>query len=153
MEPTEYSILDGTTTPNNCETEPVHVPGCVLPHGVLLVLDLESHKPLQVSENCVSLGFPDHEKVLSSTLEQLFESLEGRTLSEALRGERLTTSTDWLGTVRVRESGVELDLIAHINEALLYLELEPVLPSVRRLESRLRHLLTDLEILDDCGEF
>ena len=153
MEPTEYSILDGTTTPNNCETEPVHVPGCVLPHGVLLVLDPESHQPLQVSENCVSLGLPEHGEVLNSTLDQLFEGLDGRTLSEALKSERLTTSTDWLGSVRLRETEAELDLIAHINEGLLYLELEPIVPPVRRLESRLRHLLTDLEVLDDCGEF
>ena len=104
MEPTEYSILDGTTTPNNCETEPVHIPGCVLPHGVLLVLDRESFTPLQVSENCVSLGFPDHSAVLDSQLDELFEDLEGLALSEVLRKERLSTSTDWLGAVRVRGS-------------------------------------------------
>ena len=153
MEPTEYSILDGTTTPNNCETEPVHIPGCVLPHGVLLVLDRESFAPLQVSENCVSLGFPEHSAVLDSQLDQLFEELEGQTLSEVLKKERLSTSTDWLGTVRARGSSIDLDLIAHINERLLYLELEPMVPPVRRLESRLRHLLTDLEVLDDCTDF
>lgn len=153
MEPTEYSILDGTTTPNNCETEPVHIPGCVLPHGVLLVLDRESFTPLQVSENCVSLGFPDHSAVLDSQLDELFEDLEGLALSEVLRKERLSTSTDWLGAVRVRGSNTDLDLIAHINEGLLYLELEPTVPPVRRLESRLRHLLTDLEVLDDCTDF
>lgn len=153
MEPTEYSITDGTTTPDNCETEPVHVPGCVLPHGVLLVLDPETLQPLQVSENCVQFGFPEPNQLLASKLDDLFREFEGDTLGQALKKESFTTSTDWLGTVRPADGSQELDLVVHLNKGLLFLELTPVASTVRRLEFKLRQLLGELEITESVDEF
>ena len=38
-------------TTENCEREPIHIPGSVQPHGALLVVNAEGGQVLQVSEN------------------------------------------------------------------------------------------------------
>ncbi|QWT18421.1 GAF domain-containing protein [Bacillus sp. NP157] len=38
-----------------CDREPIHIPGSVQPHGVLLVVDAATKKVLQVSENATDL--------------------------------------------------------------------------------------------------
>ncbi|MBB3225479.1 PAS domain S-box-containing protein [Luteibacter sp. Sphag1AF] len=49
-----------------CDREPIHIPGSIQPHGVLLVVDATSHAILQASENA-----PD---ILGLPLEQLLEA-------------------------------------------------------------------------------
>lgn len=146
-----YSILDGTTNPDNCETEPVHVPGCVLPHGVLLVVEEKTLRPLQVSDNCAELGFPEPESVLSSELDALF-CPDGPSIAASLRQEALGTSSLWLGTVRTA-SQQELELVVHAVAGLVYLEFEPTVPPIGRLEQRLRLLMNELDLVDDSIEF
>ena len=34
---------------NNCDREPIHIPGAILPHGVLLVLDSDTLEVLQAA--------------------------------------------------------------------------------------------------------
>ena len=46
-----YSIKRFGVTITNCDSEPVHTPGCIEGHGVLLVLDPADLTMLQVSEN------------------------------------------------------------------------------------------------------
>jgi light-regulated signal transduction histidine kinase (bacteriophytochrome) len=42
-----------------CDREPIHIPGSVQPHGVLIVVDAMNERVLQVSENAVDLlGVP-----------------------------------------------------------------------------------------------
>ena len=42
----------------NCEREPIHIPGAIQPHGVLLVIDPVSEKILQVAGDTDSLLGP-----------------------------------------------------------------------------------------------
>ena len=42
----------GELTPDNCDREPVHLPGWIQPHGVLLVLRATDLVIVQISANC-----------------------------------------------------------------------------------------------------
>jgi two-component system, chemotaxis family, sensor kinase Cph1 len=42
-------------TADNCDQEPIHIPGAVQPHGALLALDRSDHRVRQASENVAQL--------------------------------------------------------------------------------------------------
>lgn len=47
----------------NCDREPIHIPGAILPHGAMLVLDAETFEILQLAGDVVGL--------LGASLEEL----------------------------------------------------------------------------------
>ena len=44
-------LSDTTLTVENCADEPIHIPGAIQPHGLLLVLEEDSFRVTQVSDN------------------------------------------------------------------------------------------------------
>ncbi|WP_044251764.1 ATP-binding protein [Chondromyces apiculatus] len=76
--PEPYSIKRGTISLMSCDAEPVHTPGCIQSHGVLLVLRRGDLTILQVSENSA-----DH-------LGKAPDALLGRSIAEVLGGEHDT---------------------------------------------------------------
>jgi light-regulated signal transduction histidine kinase (bacteriophytochrome) len=51
-----------------CDREPIHIPGSVQPHGVLIVTDAATQRVLQVSENAVDLLGVELEALLDAPL-------------------------------------------------------------------------------------
>ena len=46
----------------NCDQEPIHIPGAILPHGAMLVLEAETLEVLQAAGNTLALlGLPIQE--------------------------------------------------------------------------------------------
>jgi len=39
----------------NCDREPIHIPGAILPHGAMLVLELDTLRVLQAAGNTAGL--------------------------------------------------------------------------------------------------
>jgi light-regulated signal transduction histidine kinase (bacteriophytochrome) len=54
-----------------CDREPIHIPGSVQPHGVLIVADAATMQVLQVSENAVDLLGVDLDMLLGAPLQQV----------------------------------------------------------------------------------
>ncbi|WP_052697971.1 GAF domain-containing protein [Luteibacter yeojuensis] len=54
-----------------CDREPIHIPGSVQPHGVLIVADAATKQVLQVSENAVDLLGLDLDTLLGAPLNQV----------------------------------------------------------------------------------
>jgi len=54
-----------------CDREPIHIPGSVQPHGVLLVADAATMRVLQASENAVDLLGLDLDALLGRTLHEV----------------------------------------------------------------------------------
>ena len=50
--PVPYSIKRHGISLSNCDDEPVHTPGCIQAHGLLLALRPNDLSVMQVSENC-----------------------------------------------------------------------------------------------------
>src|SRR3954451_12458306 len=62
--PIHFGEADLTT----CDREPIHIPGAIQPHGVLLALD-DAHTVVTVSRNCQELLGPSVEETLGTPLD------------------------------------------------------------------------------------
>jgi chemotaxis family two-component system sensor kinase Cph1 len=105
--------------PPTCETEPIHIPGAIQPHGVLVAVDPASLSIVQISANCA-----DHCGVVP-------EAMLGRPLSDlvgaaapALSASANVASTEAVEPIVIEVDGRELDVLAHRHQGLLIVELE-----------------------------
>ncbi|SEQ42920.1 Bacteriophytochrome (light-regulated signal transduction histidine kinase) [Faunimonas pinastri] len=100
-----------------CDREPIHIPGSIQPHGIMLVFDPET-LGLRQAAGMRGLGFPPASRVGDRAADILDEPLV-RSISEALQWQsRLVTR--WLNA-----SGAAFDVSAHRSGDSLIVELEP----------------------------
>lgn len=104
----------------DCAREPVHVPGAIQPHGVLLALEVDSLRVLQVSANTLELLGIEPSALLGRALGEL---IDGSTLE--LPDAPTNAALETRNPVRVRVAGRELDAILHRSATRLLVELEP----------------------------
>lgn len=111
----------------NCDREPIHIPGSIQPHGVLLVADARYFKICQVAGDTV--GFLG--RSVADCLDRTIADILGSQSDHVIRAFTGTTSTrNYLGAIQAR-NGRALDLVAHRQGGILILELEPVPPARR----------------------
>jgi light-regulated signal transduction histidine kinase (bacteriophytochrome)/CheY-like chemotaxis protein/HPt (histidine-containing phosphotransfer) domain-containing protein len=110
----------------NCDREPIHIPGAIQPHGVLLVLDVASFTIVQVSKNTAALLGIHPENLLNQHLERLLEPALIDYLFLIVQSQSLETHPLYMFPVRVQQQNTVhlFDGIAHVRENLLMLELE-----------------------------
>jgi two-component system, chemotaxis family, sensor kinase Cph1 len=109
----------------NCEREPIHIPGRIQPHGVLLVLQEPEYTRLQVSANTdVLLGIPA-EDLLGRNLNVLLAPQQIEQLRAACSGERLDANALYLLTLQINDRPERFDTTLHRIQGVLVLELEP----------------------------
>jgi chemotaxis family two-component system sensor kinase Cph1 len=110
----------------NCEDEPIHVPGAIQPHGVLLAMDAESLVVVVASGNCLELlGIPE-DRVRGAHLgDVLGPDLATQVRRRAVEGAfheplimHLPESLDG------RLGGVEVDVSLHRSGTRLVVEVE-----------------------------
>ncbi len=104
----------------NCDREPIHIPGRVQGHGVLLALSEPDLKVVQLSENLTSLTGLAAEKVLGSPIDHLV----GREDIDRCRGWLLSPEVREASPIRLTVRGVVFDATAHRHNGVLILELE-----------------------------
>lgn len=121
-----FGTLDLTT----CDREPIHIPGSIQPHGVLLSLDPERFTILQRAG--------DVECVLGTTKDPLGQPLEAifgeAEVSAAIRGllaDPVPATRPMFAFETVLRHNTEvLDAIAHVSDDVVVLELEPRIDDV-----------------------
>lgn len=118
-------VVDTTS----CDREPIHIPGSIQPHGILVVLADPDRSVLQVSENTADLLGPSPAEVLGKPLERLLGAEPARQIEASLARVRVQDTTArpvLLGTIRVAAAGVEraFDALVHQTDGGLVLELE-----------------------------
>ncbi|WP_204102342.1 MULTISPECIES: ATP-binding protein [Spirulina sp. CCY15215] len=105
--------------------EPIHLPGFIQPHGVLLVLEEPRLKIVQVSNNTESfLGIPP-EKLLNYSLSKFFPRTQIRNLKKII--DRNEFETVNLVKLKIKKDGEYLfiDGVLHRNnDGVLIIELE-----------------------------
>ncbi|SEM73132.1 Bacteriophytochrome (light-regulated signal transduction histidine kinase) [Stigmatella aurantiaca] len=110
---------------SNCDREPIHIPGAIQPHGVLLVLSEPELRLTHVSENAPSvLGTPAGQ-LLGAELGRFIEPSVREPLEAGLRSERLKQLNPLKVVWRVGSVDRFFDGIAHRHQGKLILELEP----------------------------
>ena len=157
---TDETLLGQPITTNNCDREPIHIPGLIQPYGFLLCLNEHSHLIVQASANTKALLNQTPEQLIGGGLGQLMEP------EELLEVERLWPSvTEQARLVGVRLSRVlnrpHYKLILHRYDGLLWVEGEPVanatvsafdLPSLNLSLGRLLSANTTLEMCQAAVE-
>jgi chemotaxis family two-component system sensor kinase Cph1 len=120
-----YSIKSGEVTLTNCDREPIHIPGCVLPHGVLMVLNRSDLSVVQVSVNSEKLFRHAPDRLMERGLSLLLDSQQLGFLDHFLQTERLDQGPLYVLTARPPGINQAFDITAHTQGPLAILEWEP----------------------------
>jgi chemotaxis family two-component system sensor kinase Cph1 len=111
---------------SNCEREPIHIPGSIQPHGVLLVLDEGDLTVLQASENLAALLGTPAAAALGRPLGGLLAERAAE-LADALKLAPVRGRPALLRTLEIRGSdgrARSFHALAHRAEGGIVLELE-----------------------------
>lgn len=119
------AIRFGEVDLTTCDREPIHIPGSIQPHGVLLVLDRQLLVIEQVAGDTRLLLGIDPPRVPQQPLAALLDAA-----SVAFVGARLQVDAAFVAPitrlgVRSRRGALPLDLTLHALERTALLELEP----------------------------
>lgn len=104
-----------------CDTEPIHVPGAIQPHGVLLAVSEPDLVVRVCSRNTASTLAVDSRDVLGGSLSAVLGTDSATRVADSAKSERLASRS----LVPVSVDGVEWDATMFRSERLLVLELEP----------------------------
>jgi two-component system, chemotaxis family, sensor kinase Cph1 len=108
----------------NCDREPIHIPGLVQPHGVLLVLHGSTLEILQVSRNTIALIDRSAEELLGQPLADLLGDEQVKRIQHCLTKDFESVNPLNLSIERQHQS-VAFDGIVHRLDSFIVLELEP----------------------------
>lgn len=122
---TEGAVPGRVVDLTNCDKEPIHIPGAVQPHGVLLILQEPALTLCQVSENAGALIGVEARALLGRTLESLLPETQAPGVRASLLSERLQDNNPLELTIRGECRERTFNGIAHRHQGRLFLELEP----------------------------
>ncbi len=71
----------------NCDREPIHIPGLIQPHGVLLVIQAVSLNIIQVSNNTSEILDRHPQDLLGKPLSVLFDGEQMQAIQRCLKGD------------------------------------------------------------------
>ena len=124
--PLDHTPAYATADLTNCDREPIHIPGAIQPHGVLLAFD-EQFDVVMASRNCDHLLGRPVDDLLGHNARSVLGTPAATAIADAL-------ATDDLGApLRVdlppgpgELAGSEVDLIVHRSGSRTVVEMEPV---------------------------
>ncbi|WP_244329102.1 ATP-binding protein [Tolypothrix sp. PCC 7910] len=111
----------------NCDREPIHIPGSIQPHGMLLALTEPELTIVQVSQNTDEILGIAATELINQPISRLLDAQQIDFLRNCLGQEDLTLVNPIELTIAVGENARAFDGIIHRSDSLLILELEPVL--------------------------
>src|SRR4051812_35517555 len=117
----------------NCDHEPIHIPGSIQPHGILLVVDPNSEVVLQAAGDTAGSLATQHPPLGRPLHELLGVGLKGIIHSA---GVGLGSKPHYLGAISGTAPSAYIDVLAHLQNDVAVIELEPALadrPSAARL--------------------
>ncbi len=117
-----YQPADLTT----CDREPIHVPGAIQPHGVLLVVDAETFRVVMASATAKSYLGTSRGDVLGASLDELLGDEAGRRVVAALGQRQLDEALHLrLDGTRGEWAGQDVDVLLHRSGHRFVVEIEP----------------------------
>lgn len=112
----------------NCDREPIHIPGLIQPHGVLLVMQESDFRVVQVSANVETLLGLAPERLLDVPIRDFLGEEQLRAFQDALSRDDLETNPLFVFPLRFSHGGL-FDAVAHRKDGWVILELEPSPPA------------------------
>ncbi len=117
-------MIDETIDLTNCDREPIHIPGLIQPHGVLLVLHESTLKIVQVSSNTQDVIGYQPKALLGKPLVDLLDAEQVQLIQQCLAGDFEHINPLKLSIARGKQT-IAFDGIVHRSDAIVVLELEP----------------------------
>lgn len=112
------TAISQPVTLDNCDNEPIHIPGAIQPHGALLALDREG-RVLARSGNFLAIT-----GVSLEPGDTLLTQALGATVIQLI-DEALATAGPWANSVEAYLGETLFDVIGHTHDSVCYLEFEP----------------------------
>ena len=118
-----YAAADLT----NCDREPIHIPGAIQPHGVLLAVDAEDWRVVMASDNVAAMLGVDLESVLRTPLSSLLGAGVTESIRASVEGERAEVLHLYVEELTTRDAGLPayVDAAVHRSGDRVVVELEP----------------------------
>jgi two-component system, chemotaxis family, sensor kinase Cph1 len=108
----------------NCDREPIHIPGQIQPHGVLLVLQEPELTIIQVSSNTQAVMGRVPEALLGTPLSDLLNESQIQQIQQCLTADFERVNPLSLA-IACPDQAIEFDGIVHRWDGMVLLELEP----------------------------
>lgn len=113
---------------DNCAREPIHIPGSIQPHGVLMVLSDPGLSVLQVSENVVAFLGITAQQLLDQGLSAFLNEDQLARVRFAFSSSDPKEHNPVQLQLPCRHADIQLDGVVHRYEGFCLLELEPTEP-------------------------
>ncbi|WP_017720187.1 ATP-binding protein [Kamptonema formosum] len=111
-----------------CDEEPIHIPGCVQPHGGLFVLKEPQLEILQVSNNTSSFLGISPQDLIGKTLDVFLDGAQVNCLKDSLSPAGLPSVSPIKLSVSLTDRQLNFDGAVHRNDdGTVILEIEPSL--------------------------
>jgi chemotaxis family two-component system sensor kinase Cph1 len=130
-----------------CDVEPIHIPGAIQPHGVLLALDPRSLTILQISANCADYFGKEPQELLGRSLSTLMGTAAGATASAAPASSATTGES-----IVIDIEGRSFDVLTHRHQGSQIVEFERHDPNAPSPDPALRAVLRRLQRPNSVGE-
>jgi light-regulated signal transduction histidine kinase (bacteriophytochrome) len=161
--PRIYSTKRHGTTLTTCDSEPVHTPGCVQAHGVLLVVRPGDLAVLQVSENSGAILGLSPDAILGRSVDSILGEETAQQIRSFVDHESLEGNPMYALTLALPSAPSPLALSLHTLDGQILVELERVDPAdeaapidyyslVRRTTTRLELSSTVRELCQVVAE-
>ena len=150
---TSNSIRFGEVDLISCEREPIHIPGSIQPHGLMLVVDLQEMVVLQFAGNTLFLlGILPHQ-VTQLPLHKLFRKQSLALIVDRLRVPAGTTAPSIFPGLSTRTSSLTLDASVHVQGDFGIIELEPARGADKAETTPLSQVKSMLAVLQATDTF
>jgi len=117
-------MMNQTVDVTNCDREPIHIPGLIQPHGVLLVLQASNLEIIQVSDNTSELIGYCPQDLLGKSLSDLLPPQQIEAIRRCL-SEDLEHVNPLDISIKRQPKQTVWDGIVHRQDNVVILELEP----------------------------
>ncbi|WP_315791860.1 ATP-binding protein [Fischerella sp. JS2] len=125
----------------NCDREPIHIPGCIQTHGVILALQEPDLTILQVSNNTIAFFGLHPEELINQPLSILLEPEQIEFLNDCLKQEDIQIVNPIEININISQACNFFDAIIHRQNKLLVLELEPQISDKNNIYFRFYYLV------------
>ncbi len=113
-------VNDSTATILNCESEAIHIPGTIQPHGFLLAVTEHTYTVTFCSENCVEFLNKTHTELLGKNLVTIFSKADIENIQQQFN----SFSNDLLRPFIINYNEKTFHVTAHKSDEVIILEFE-----------------------------
>ncbi len=109
---------------SNCDREPIHIPGSILPHGAMLVVDPSTWKIEQIAGDCQTLLGASLDSLVGASLQDLFSATQIAGLNLLVLSSSLATPRHLLDPALRTRHARPIDASVHLSDGALVIEFE-----------------------------